>query len=112
MRCKQVDLRDQGKEHRGPTFWVCFWGEEGASDEWQTTGGDLDEVQTWAAKKAQGRDYSLWAAVPQGARESEVILLRGTDPNHPSNQDPNDPRNRCPNAQCFIFAWSPSAKPC
>lgn len=108
MRCEQVDPRDQGQEHGDPSFQVYFWGEGGASDEWQITGGDLDEVQTWAAKKAEGRDYSLWAVVPPGARESEVILLRGMDPNDPGNQVPNDPRNRYSNAQSSIFAWSPS----
>lgn len=79
MRARPVDPRDQTSEEDAPRYRVHFWGETSASDEWELTETDLDEVLDWIRANADGRRHSLWAVLERGDRV-ELVRLRGIDP--------------------------------
>lgn len=79
MEIRGVDPRDQTWEFPNPTYRVYFHDLNGASDEYEVDGGDVDEVFAWAEAHRRGRTFVLYACV----RHEGLGLLRlaGSDPN-------------------------------
>lgn len=74
-----IDPRDQTWEVDEPTYRVCFWSAEMASDEWELLGGDVDEALQWAHDSADGRTFTLHSVV-KSPGEVGLLRLLGTDP--------------------------------
>jgi hypothetical protein len=75
-----VDPRDQTWEVDRPRYRVYFHDANGASDEYEVTGADVDEVATWAEEQREGRSYAvLYVCVP--ADGLGLVRLAGSDPN-------------------------------
>lgn len=80
MKISRVDPRIENAEALNPRYWVIFWDEEGASDEWELADGEVDEALRWAYDHAAGRTYGLWAVFNDGAAVT-TVRLKGIDPN-------------------------------
>jgi hypothetical protein len=79
MQAHQVDPRDTRWEENHPAYRVYFW-RDGVSHEWELADGDVDEVLRWAADRANGQQYAVYACVNSPAGLGLIRLL-GTD--HP-----------------------------
>ena len=79
MIASPIDPLDQTSEVDDPAYRAHFWDSQGACDEWELTGADLDEVLDWVRANSNGRTHSLWAVVRSG-KDVELIRLRGVDP--------------------------------
>jgi hypothetical protein len=79
VRATPVDPRDTCWENDHPAYRVCFW-QPGVTDEWELKGADVDEVLRWAADKAGGRQYVVYACVSDTEGRGLIRLL-GSD--HP-----------------------------
>ena len=95
MHAMPVDPRDQNWESDSPAYRVYFW-QDMASDEWELSEADIDEVLAWADAHADGRTMTVWVV----HRDSEgvgLIRLAGIEPpaapeNWPSWASPRHPR--------------------
>ncbi len=79
MEVRTVDPRDQTWQLLHPAYRVYFHDDQGASDEYEVTGGDVTELIDWASSKRAGRSYVLYACVPRNGLG--LVRLAGTDPN-------------------------------
>ncbi len=80
MKSRQVDPRQAESEVPDPRYWVIFWDEAGASDEWELVDCEVDEALRWAEDRTGGRTYGLWAVFNEGVRVA-TVRLKGADPN-------------------------------
>lgn len=87
VTARPVDPRDQWWEVDHPAYRVYFFVQPDpgppsgwASDEWEITGADVDEVLTWARENADGRRFIVYVRVDHGDGLGLVRLL-GSDPN-------------------------------
>ena len=78
MRARPVGPRDQTSEVDDPAYRVTFWAGQ-ASDQWELSEADLDEVLAWINQTAEGRTHSLWVVRHEDSG-LELIRLRGIDP--------------------------------
>jgi len=79
MEAHPIDPRDQTSEVTDPAYRVYFWSDDGAaSEEWELTGTDLDEVLEWIPSRSRGRSHSLWAVV-RSPGDVCLVRLRGID---------------------------------
>ena len=87
MQARPVDPRDTRWEVDRPTYRVYFWSRREtpdgapapASDEWEVSEADVDEVLTWARSAARGRSFVVYAC----ASDSEglgLVRLLGSAP--------------------------------
>jgi hypothetical protein len=79
MDVNGIDPRDQTWEIPSPTFRVCFHDGKGASDEYELSGGDVQDVLRWAEAHRRGRTYTVDVCVPRDGLG--LIRLAGRDPN-------------------------------
>jgi hypothetical protein len=85
MDVQGVDPRDQTTEVNEPAYRVYFWTGDrdgAASDEYECSGADVNEVIAWANANAKERVYSLWARTPDAMQPDGVCLvgLAGWEP--------------------------------
>ena len=80
-----VDPRDQTWEADAPDYRVCFHDLNGAADEWELKGCDVDDAKDWATENAAGRAFVLYAVV-RSPGELGLVRLLGTDPNEGQNE--------------------------
>lgn len=77
MHVRAVDPRDTAWEHDDATYRASFWDRsQGASDEYEGTGADVEEVLTWARVKADetGSAYTLYVRVVDEGKPGLVRL--------------------------------------
>ncbi|MFD0417917.1 hypothetical protein [Streptomyces sp. NPDC127108] len=77
MHVREVDPRDTTWEHDGATYRAYFWdGSQKASDEYEVTGADVEEVLAWVRGKADetGSAYTLYVLVTDRGRPGLVRL--------------------------------------
>jgi hypothetical protein len=89
MEAHQVDPRHGEWEVKAPRYRVYFWQQRDgawASDEWQVDAAALTEAILWAEERADGRQYALYAVVPDDSGRVGLITLYGSDPTGLSNQ--------------------------
>lgn len=79
MHATGVDPRDQTWEVDRPSYRVYFHDADGASDEYEVTGADVDEVIAWAEDQRGSRTYVLYVCVASDGLG--LLRLAGTDPN-------------------------------
>jgi hypothetical protein len=79
MREHAVDPRDTRWEQNHPSYRVYFW-RPGITDEWELADADVDEVLSWAADHADGRQYVVYACI-DSTEGLGLIRLFGAD--HP-----------------------------
>jgi hypothetical protein len=79
MDAVAVDPRDQTWEVDRPRYRVYFHEVNGASDEYEVTGADVDEVIAWAEEQCGRRMYVLYVCVP--ADGFGLVRRAGVDPN-------------------------------
>jgi hypothetical protein len=79
-----VDPRDQTWELGEPSCRVYFHDIDGASDEYQLSGADIEEVLVWAGVQRRTRTYVLYVRVPHGSLG--LIRLAGAHPNDPTRR--------------------------
>jgi hypothetical protein len=79
MHATSVDPRDQTWEVDRPSYRVYFHNADGASDEYEVSGADVDEVFAWAEKHRGPRTFVLYACVALDGLG--LLRLAGTDPN-------------------------------
>ncbi|WJV50996.1 hypothetical protein [Streptomyces flavofungini] len=79
MHVRAVDPRDTTWEHDDATYRAYFWeASPGASDEYEVTGADVEEVLTWVRARAEetGSAYTLYARVTDNGGEGSPGLVR------------------------------------
>jgi hypothetical protein len=64
-----------------PAYRVNFYDSAGASDEYEVTGADVDEVLDWANAHADGRMYVAYALVLLAGERPGLVRLVRCDPN-------------------------------
>ncbi|MFE0174606.1 hypothetical protein ACFWZ2_20000 [Streptomyces sp. NPDC059002] len=77
MHVRGVDPRDTAWEHDDAVYRAYFWDKaQGASDEYEVTGADVEEVLAWVRARAAGTGsaYTLYARVMDGGRPGLVRL--------------------------------------
>ncbi|MBB5102562.1 hypothetical protein [Streptomyces spectabilis] len=77
MHVRGVDPRDTTWEQDDATYRVYFWDRSStASDEYEVTGADVEEVLAWARAKAAetGSAYTLYVRVTDDGRPGLVRL--------------------------------------
>jgi hypothetical protein len=87
MDIKAVDVRNQQWEALNPTFLVIFWRQLAeqqkvsgwASEEWELTNGDAEDVSRWTADNRGSRAASIWLVV-HDSRGRGHVRLSGSDP--------------------------------
>lgn len=77
MQTMGVDPRDETWELVEPRYRVYFWAGT-ASDEWEVSGADVQEVLAWAEANRGDRTYTLYACVPHDGLG--LVRLAGEDP--------------------------------
>ena len=80
---RPADPRDIRWEIDDPAYRVYFWrpdqgGSGWVSEEWEITGAGVAAVQEWAAERADGRRFVLYARA-ETADGPGLIRLHGTD---------------------------------
>lgn len=88
MQTSPVDPRHGTSEVSDPRYWVIFWDDDAASDEWELSDCEVDDVLLWAEDRAAGRTYGLWAVFTADSGV-QTVRLKGTDPN---DTDPGESR--------------------
>jgi hypothetical protein len=78
MQTMGVDPRDQTGELEDPRYRVYFWAGT-ASDEWEISGADVQEVLARAEANRGDRTYTLYACVPEKDGLG-LVRLAGEDP--------------------------------
>ena len=77
MRVRGVDPQDTTWEQDDATYRVYFWDRSArASDEYEVTDADIEEVLVWAHAKAEetGSAYTLYVRVTDEGRPGLVRL--------------------------------------
>ncbi|MFD9860128.1 hypothetical protein [Streptomyces alboflavus] len=79
MHVRAVDPRDTAWEHDDATYRAYFWDRSrAASDEYEVTGADVEEVLAWSRARAEqtGSAYTLYVRVAEGG-ETGLVRLSG-----------------------------------
>ena len=79
MNVHSVDPRDQTWGIEQPSYRVYFHTASGASDEYEISGADIDEILAWAETQRAERTYVVYACVPDDGLG--LLRLVGSDPN-------------------------------
>ncbi|MFJ8677701.1 hypothetical protein [Streptomyces sp. NPDC093589] len=77
MRVREVDPHDTTWEQDDATYRAYFWDRSArASDEYEVTGADVEDVLAWARAKAAeaGSTYTLYVRVADEGRPGLVRL--------------------------------------
>ncbi|WP_328386947.1 hypothetical protein OHS81_25325 [Streptomyces sp. NBC_00400] len=77
MHVRGVDPQDVTWEQDGATYRAYFWDRSArASDEYEVTGADVEDVLAWARAKAEetGSAYTLYVRVTDEGRPGLVRL--------------------------------------
>ncbi|WP_030677377.1 hypothetical protein, partial [Streptomyces sp. NRRL B-1347] len=77
MHVRGVDPRDTTWEHDDATYRVYFWDRSAqASDEYEVTDADVEDVLTWARTKAEetGSAYTLYVSVTDQGKPGLIRL--------------------------------------
>jgi hypothetical protein len=86
LAVRSIDPRDQRREVARPKFRVYFWRRAGmgwASNEFEVTGGDVDEVIEWARERAYYDEvFTLYCCV-ESVQGLGLVRLLGEDPTSP-----------------------------
>jgi hypothetical protein len=80
LSASSVDPCDQSWEADAPDYRVYFHALNGAADEWELKGCDVDDAKDWATEHAAGRTFVLYAVV-RSPGELGLVRLMGADPN-------------------------------
>ncbi len=83
MQAHQVDPRDEGWEVKSPLYRVYFSRPRNGgweSDERELDAADVSEAICWAEENSDGRDYVLYAVVPDEGGRVGLIRMYGSDP--------------------------------
>lgn len=79
MDVRTVDPRDQAWELDAPRYRVYFHNAVGASDEYEVSHADANEVIAWADSHQGSRAYVLYVCVSHDGLG--LVRLAGSDPN-------------------------------